>query len=41
MDDSIPNKEWYFNLGQERPRIHHESGAEGEEMVVPSALCHE
>lgn len=40
VDDSISNKEWYFNLGQERPRIHQESGAEREAVVALSALPH-
>lgn len=41
MDDSIPNKEWWFYLDQERPRVHQDPGAEREDVVVPSALSHE
>lgn len=40
-DDSIANKEWYFNLGQERPRTHQGSGADREDVVALSALPHE
>lgn len=38
VDDSIPNKERCFNLSQERPRIHQESGSERDDLVILCAL---
>lgn len=37
MDDSIPNKEWCFNLSW----THQESGAEKEDVVLLSSSPHE